>query len=106
VWRLNHIRKLTYQPFAVHRRAESTATPTASSESGIEDFLLAHPDFDLVTLVQVCAATIAALHAPIDESSLRDCSLSGELTQATSPLTHPRHFQEAMTEMQSLNAGG
>mmetsp|Transcript_5456 Transcript_5456/g.12901 ORF Transcript_5456/g.12901 Transcript_5456/m.12901 type:complete len:230 (+) Transcript_5456:105-794(+) len=51
----------------VHRRAAETATNTASTESAMMDFMKAHPDFDVMCLIQ-----------------------------ATSPLTTPDHFKEAL----------
>jgi len=36
----------------VHRRAAHTATNTASTESAIEDFVDAHPDYDVCCLIQ------------------------------------------------------
>eukprot|EP00933_Yihiella_yeosuensis_P008254 TRINITY_DN113603_c0_g1_i1.p1 TRINITY_DN113603_c0_g1~~TRINITY_DN113603_c0_g1_i1.p1 ORF type:complete len:239 (+),score=52.74 TRINITY_DN113603_c0_g1_i1:138-854(+) len=51
----------------VHRRAAETATSTASTESAMIDFVKAHPDYDVLCLIQ-----------------------------ATSPLTTPEHFKEAL----------
>ena len=36
----------------VHRRAAHTATATASTESALEDFIDAHPDYDILCLIQ------------------------------------------------------
>merc|ERR1712007_150100 len=51
----------------VHRRAAETATSTASTESAMMDFVSAHPDYDILCLIQ-----------------------------ATSPLVVPDHFREAL----------
>lgn len=51
----------------IHRRAAETATSTASSESAITDFMAAHPEADVVCMIQ-----------------------------ATSPLTTPDDFKDAM----------
>lgn len=51
----------------VHRRAAETATSTASTESAMVDFVKAVPDYDILCLIQ-----------------------------ATSPLTLPSHFTEAL----------
>ena len=37
----------------VHRRAPETATATASTESALLDFVAAHPDYDVLCLIQV-----------------------------------------------------
>lgn len=50
-----------------HRRSEASATDQASSESVMQDFADAHPEFDVICLIQ-----------------------------ATSPLTLPEHFQQAV----------
>ncbi|CAJ1348271.1 unnamed protein product, partial [Effrenium voratum] len=59
----------------VHRRAAETATATASTESAMVDFARAHPDFDVLCLIQ-----------------------------ATSPLTMPSHFCEALDLLQRQKA--
>lgn len=59
----------------VHRRAAETATSTASSESAMFDFAQAHPDFDVLALVQ-----------------------------ATSPLTRPEYFREAWEQFEREGA--
>mmetsp|Transcript_113222 Transcript_113222/g.283492 ORF Transcript_113222/g.283492 Transcript_113222/m.283492 type:complete len:257 (-) Transcript_113222:129-899(-) len=59
----------------VHRRAAETATSTASTESAMVDFVKAHPDFDVLCLIQ-----------------------------ATSPLTTPAHFQEALALYEKVGA--
>mmetsp|Transcript_147563 Transcript_147563/g.474072 ORF Transcript_147563/g.474072 Transcript_147563/m.474072 type:complete len:234 (-) Transcript_147563:71-772(-) len=59
----------------VHRRAAETATSTASTESAMVDFTKAHPDFDVVCLIQ-----------------------------ATSPLTTPEHFREAFAMYEKVGA--
>ncbi|CAK9039872.1 unnamed protein product [Durusdinium trenchii] len=51
----------------VHRRAPETATSSASTELAMADFARAHPDYDVLCLIQ-----------------------------ATSPLTTPYHFREAI----------
>ena len=38
----------------VFRRSAETASHTASSESGMLEFAEKHPDFDVISLVQVC----------------------------------------------------
>merc|ERR1711862_478175 len=64
----DEIAKVSEQSGAlVHRRAVETATSTASSESAMVDFAKAHPDFDILCLIQ-----------------------------ATSPLVMPKDFQEAL----------
>mmetsp|Transcript_69127 Transcript_69127/g.202418 ORF Transcript_69127/g.202418 Transcript_69127/m.202418 type:complete len:239 (-) Transcript_69127:107-823(-) len=59
----------------VHRRAAETATSTASTESAMVDFAKAHPDFDILCLIQ-----------------------------ATSPLTTPTHFRESLELFQKASA--
>mmetsp|Transcript_34504 Transcript_34504/g.77976 ORF Transcript_34504/g.77976 Transcript_34504/m.77976 type:complete len:239 (-) Transcript_34504:72-788(-) len=59
----------------VHWRAAETATSTASTESAMVDFAKAHPDFDILCLIQ-----------------------------ATSPLTTPTHFQEAVAQFERVGA--
>mmetsp|Transcript_37791 Transcript_37791/g.117484 ORF Transcript_37791/g.117484 Transcript_37791/m.117484 type:complete len:239 (+) Transcript_37791:84-800(+) len=59
----------------VHRRSAETATSTASTESAMVDFAKAHPDFDILCLIQ-----------------------------ATSPLTTPDHFREAVSLFESTSA--
>eukprot|EP00812_Abedinium_dasypus_P006021 NODE_1758_length_1068_cov_308.948667.p1 GENE.NODE_1758_length_1068_cov_308.948667~~NODE_1758_length_1068_cov_308.948667.p1 ORF type:complete len:302 (-),score=108.59 NODE_1758_length_1068_cov_308.948667:146-1015(-) len=59
----------------VHRRAEHTATSSASTESALVDFAAAHADFDVLCLIQ-----------------------------ATSPLVTPEHFQEAFAHFERLGA--
>merc|ERR1719188_13938 len=59
----------------VHRRAAETATSTASTESAMVDFMKAHPDFDVLCLIQ-----------------------------ATSPLTTPTHFREALALYDKVGA--
>jgi hypothetical protein len=39
----------------VHRRAAATATNTASTESAMKDFVEAHPEYDVLCLIQVRA---------------------------------------------------
>ena len=38
----------------VHMRDPSTATSTASTESALIDFAKAHPEFDVLCLIQAC----------------------------------------------------
>mmetsp|Transcript_36463 Transcript_36463/g.79799 ORF Transcript_36463/g.79799 Transcript_36463/m.79799 type:complete len:237 (-) Transcript_36463:69-779(-) len=59
----------------VHRRAAETATSTASTESAMVDFVKAHPDYDVLCLIQ-----------------------------ATSPLVMPDHFREALDLFHRQNA--
>lgn len=59
----------------VHRRAPETATSTASTELAMVDFVKAHPDYDILCLIQ-----------------------------ATSPLTTPEHFREAIELFQRQKA--
>jgi len=59
----------------VHRRAAETATSTASTESAMMDFAKAHPEFDVMCLIQ-----------------------------ATSPLTTPDHFKEAWALFEKVGA--
>merc|ERR1712217_189163 len=59
----------------VHRRAPETATSSASTELALIDFANAHPDFDILCLIQ-----------------------------ATSPLTTPDHFKEALALFKSQHA--
>eukprot|EP00967_Tisochrysis_lutea_P116135 scaffold186691_cov28-Tisochrysis_lutea.AAC.4 len=44
----------------VHRRAAETATNTASTESAMVDFVKAHPDYDILCLIQVSSRLPAA----------------------------------------------
>jgi len=59
----------------VHRRDPSTATSTASTESALVEFVKAHPDYDVLCLIQ-----------------------------ATSPLVMPNHFTEALDLFCSIGA--
>lgn len=43
----------------VHWRAPETATATASTESAIMDFIAAHPDFDILCLIQATSPFIS-----------------------------------------------
>ena len=43
----------------VHWRAPETATSTASTESAILDFVGAHPDYDILCLIQATSPFIA-----------------------------------------------
>merc|ERR1711879_297665 len=58
-----------------HRRAAETATSTASTESAMMDFVAAHPDYDILCLIQ-----------------------------GTSPLITPTHFKEAIEMFRSKSA--
>ena len=42
----------------VHRRAAATATNTASTESALVDFVKAHPDYDVLCLIQATSPLI------------------------------------------------
>ena len=46
----------------VHRRAAETATSTASTESALLDFVNAHPDYDVLCLIQVCHARLLSIN--------------------------------------------
>jgi len=59
----------------VHRRAPHTATNTASTESALQDFVDAHPEYDICCLVQ-----------------------------ATSPLLQPSDFTSALANFLSVSA--
>mmetsp|Transcript_3980 Transcript_3980/g.8997 ORF Transcript_3980/g.8997 Transcript_3980/m.8997 type:complete len:274 (-) Transcript_3980:420-1241(-) len=59
----------------VHRRAAETATATASTESALMDFVAAHPDYDILCLIQ-----------------------------ATSPLIIPQDFIDGLEKLHSANA--
>merc|ERR1712146_46500 len=59
----------------VYRRDPATATSTASSESAMVDFAKAHPDYDVICLIQ-----------------------------ATSPLVMPEHFKEAIEMFKTKQA--
>jgi N-acylneuraminate cytidylyltransferase len=59
----------------VHRRSVESATNTASTELAMTDFTKAHPDYDILCLIQ-----------------------------ATSPLVTPEHFQEAMKTFTKVGA--
>jgi len=59
----------------VHIRDPATATNTASTESAMVDFANAHPDFDVLCLIQ-----------------------------ATSPLVTPEHFKEALAMFEKVGA--
>jgi N-acylneuraminate cytidylyltransferase len=59
----------------VHRRSASSASHTASSEAGLFDFTDAHPEFDIISMIQ-----------------------------CTSPLTMPSHFAEAFAMLDDVNA--
>jgi CMP-N-acetylneuraminic acid synthetase len=59
----------------VHRRAPETATNTASTESALIDFVDAHPDYDILCLIQ-----------------------------ATSPLVMPEDFQKGLQTMEKAGA--
>ena len=45
-------------PAKVHRRAAETATSTASTESALIDFVSAHPDYDVLCLIQATSPLI------------------------------------------------
>merc|ERR1711904_112335 len=59
----------------VHRRAPETATNTASTESAMVDFTKAHPDYDVLCLIQ-----------------------------ATSPLVTPQDFRSALDTFNKVGA--
>merc|ERR1711933_478873 len=59
----------------VHRRAPETATSSASTESAMVDFVKAHPEYDILCLIQ-----------------------------ATSPLTTPAHFRESLALFRKASA--
>ena len=42
----------------MHRRAAETATSTASTESALIDFVTAHPDYDVLCLIQATSPLI------------------------------------------------
>jgi len=59
----------------VHRRAAETATNTASTESALVDFVNAHPEYEILCLIQ-----------------------------ATSPLLTPEHFKEGFQMFEKVGA--